>query len=111
MNPINAFKVVLWLAPVLAVLFFYITQQQQTQVDDMKVESAKFDEQFAAMSGELSHGDEKKYWKDNQGEAHERHAAAKVKAEESNKKEEDAFAQMEKELANTDADKLIEANK
>jgi hypothetical protein len=111
MNPMSAFKVLLWLAPVLAVLFFYITQQQKAQVDDMKVEFSKFDEDFAAMSGGLSHGNEKKHWEAAGAEAHERHKEAKVKAAISNKKEEDAFAQMEKELANTDSDKLIEANK
>lgn len=111
MNPMSAFKVVLWLAPVLAVLFFYITQQQKTQVDDMKVESAKFDEDFAAMSGGLSHGDEKKHWKDAEGEAHQRHAEAKVKAAESNKKEKDAFAEMEKELSSTNPDDIIKENK
>lgn len=107
----SAAKIFLWLAPVMALLFFYITQQQQGQTYDMKEVDSKFDENFAAMNKGLSSGDEKQYWSDAQSEAHDRHEKAKEKAAESNKKQEDTFAAMEKELANTDAEALIQSQK
>lgn len=111
MNPGGMFKVVIWLAPVLAFLFWYISQKQDAQVDDMKADFAQFDENFARMNGGLSTGSEKAEWKAVQTEAHERHNAAMSKAAASNQKAEDTFSQMEKELMNSDADKIIEENK
>ena len=111
MNPGGMFKVVIWLAPVLALLFFYITQKQDAQVDDMKEGFAKFDEDFASMNGGLSTGTEKKHWESSQAEAHDRHISAKERAAESNKKADDTFAAMENEMMNSNADEIIKEHK
>jgi len=105
------FKVVIWLAPVLAILFFYNTQKQDAQSDDMKESFAKSDEDFASMSGGLSTGDEKKYWQASQSEAHDRRISAKERATESNKKADDTFAAMENEMMNSNADEIIKEHK
>lgn len=97
----------LWLAPVLAVLFFYISQKQDAQVDDMKAGFAKFDEDFARMNEGLSTGREKMEWSNAKVEAHGRKEMAQKKAESSQQKEDDTFAAMENELRNTNADDLI----
>jgi hypothetical protein len=110
MNPMGVFKVMLWLAPVLALLFFYITQMQQTQVDDMKVEFSKFDEDFAAMSEGLSTGAERDHWAGAKAEAGERYEKAKAKAAESTQKQADTFSTMEQELMSTNSDELIGAH-
>lgn len=107
MSPGGMFKVVLWLAPVLALLFFYISQKQDAQVDDMKADFAKFDEDFARMSEGLSTGQEKVEWADAKAEAHSRKEAAQKRAQSSKQKEDETFAAMEKELRNTNADDLI----
>jgi hypothetical protein len=91
-------KHLVWIVPVTIFVLWYISQRQEAQTDDMKADFAKFDENFAVMNAGLSTGDEKKHWKAAQIEAHERYGAAKEKAIESNKKADDTFNQMEKEM-------------
>lgn len=102
MNPGGMFKILIWMAPVLALLFYYISQKQDVQTDDMKVEFAKFDEDFARMSEGLSEGPEKAEWQEIKAEAHARHIAAHERAEESNRKADETFSAMEKELTNSE---------
>lgn len=97
-----------WIVPVTIFAFWYVTQQQRVQTDDMKVDSAKFDEDFAAMSSGLSGGDEKKHWKEAQSEAHDRRITAKEKAAESSKKADDIFSEMEKALNSVDTSDMGE---
>jgi hypothetical protein len=101
-------KHLIWIVPVTIFVLWYVSQQQHVQEDDMKVESAKFDEDFAAMSFGLSSGDEKKHWKESQQEAHDRRIVAKERAMGSSKKADDTFAQMEKELNSVDTSNMGE---
>ena len=102
-------KHLIWIAPVTIFVLWYVSQQQRVQEDDMKSEFAKFDEDFAAMSNGLSTGDEKKHWEKSQQEAHDRRIAAKERAMGSNKKADDTFAQMEKELNSVDTSNMGES--
>lgn len=110
MNPGGMFKVALWLAPVVAFLFFYISQKQEAQVDDMKAEFSKFDEDFARMSAGISTGNEKIEWQEVKEKAALEHKQAKEKASASQKKVDDSFAAMEKEMMEADADSIIKSN-
>lgn len=104
MNPAGIFKILVWTAPVLAVLFYFITQRQEAQIADMKVEFAKFDGDFAKMNEGLSSGSEKKEWLEAKVRAHKEVQKATAKAEESNKKADESFAELEKELLSTKSD-------
>jgi Zn-dependent protease with chaperone function len=101
------FKVLLWLAPVVALLFFYISQKQEAQVDDMKAEFAKFDEDFARMSEGLSSGSEKAEWGAVKADARERYKEAKERSAASQEKVDDTFAEMEKELGAANPDDFL----
>lgn len=93
------FKHLLWIAPVVAILFYFITQKQTQQEDDMAAEFAKFDEDFAHMNGSLSKGGERSYWNERADKAGEKREKAEERASKSIQASDDTFQMMEKELA------------
>ena len=58
MNINGLFKIVLWVAPVLAFVFFYITQQQAEQKVLMQQQSTEIDRDFALLAEKVT-GDER----------------------------------------------------
>ena len=54
MNINGLFKVVLWVAPVLALVFFYITQQQAEQKVLMQQQGTEVDRDFALLAEKVT---------------------------------------------------------
>lgn len=95
------FKHLLWLVPVTAILFYYITSQQKVSDDKIDAEFSKFDEKFDRMQESMSTGDMKKEWHEEKLKAHDKRVAAEERSMKSVEKDDAQFAEMEKDLQNT----------
>lgn len=107
MNFAGLFRVVLWIAPVLAFIFLYISQQQQEQKAEMKVETAEFDKEFAAMNKAMSlDSSEKAFWSEEMKKHAKTEDTAKQRAKVENRKSDKMIEEVEKELNQTDFSKI-----
>lgn len=102
MNPGGIFKVLLWTAPVVAILYFYITQQQQQQTTDMKLDNAQFDEEFASMNAQF--GKNTEFWDDKAKKSHEKAKELEQRAAKEQAEMDDSLEAMKQELENTNPD-------
>lgn len=107
MNVAGLFRVVLWLAPILALVFFYVLTQQQEQKAEMRMETSQFDKEFAVMNKSISlDDDEKEFWSE---EINKNKAEEKKQKEALNKsvnKSEKILNEIENEIKETDFDSL-----
>lgn len=106
MNPGGLFKVLLGTAVVLAILFFYISQQQQAQSDSMEADFARFDEDFARMNKQMSSSTDKDEWVKAEQAAHERVEASAQRAKDSQKKVDETLSEMEREIESINLEEL-----
>lgn len=107
MNPGGLFKVLLGTAVVLAILFFYISQQQQAQSDSMEADFARFDEDFARMNKQMSMSStDKDEWAKAEQAAHERVEASAQRAKDSQKKVDETLSEMEREIESINPEEL-----
>lgn len=100
MNPSGLFKILLALAPVLAVIFYLISMKQEQANDKLEKFSAQHDQAFSKMAGEmeLDTGD-KGYWEDRERKAQARLFEFENRDMQNRQKTDREIAEMEKELS------------
>jgi hypothetical protein len=107
MNPSGMFKILLALAPVLAIIFYLISLKQEHQDTRIEKFNSGFDENFNKMAGEMEFDSgDREFWDDKSKKASARMAEFEKMDEENSAKSKAVIDDMEKAIKDTNLEEI-----